>query len=63
MLNHLNERNSIDFVIDCIGCQNQALFLCLFDRHCPYVLEAITALAEMGASAKDIISLFPQVCW
>ncbi|KAK4586830.1 hypothetical protein RGQ29_023838 [Quercus rubra] len=29
-------------------------------RHCPYVLEAITALAEMGASAKDIISLFPQ---
>lgn len=46
-----------------IGCQNQALFLCLFDRHCPYVLEAITALAEMGASAKDIISLFPQVCW
>lgn len=29
-------------------------------RHCPFVLEAITALAEMGASAKDIISLFPQ---
>ncbi|KAL5712896.1 Anaphase-promoting complex subunit 7 [Ranunculus cassubicifolius] len=29
-------------------------------RHCPYVLEAITALAELGVSAKDIISLFPQ---
>ncbi|KNA02625.1 hypothetical protein SOVF_216940, partial [Spinacia oleracea] len=27
---------------------------------CPYVLEAITAMAELGASAKDIISLFPQ---
>ncbi|KAK8510870.1 hypothetical protein V6N13_091317 [Hibiscus sabdariffa] len=29
-------------------------------RQCPYVIEAITALAELGASAKDIISLFPQ---
>ncbi|KAK9671852.1 hypothetical protein RND81_12G058800 [Saponaria officinalis] len=29
-------------------------------RHCPYVLEAITALAELGASVKEIISLFPQ---
>ncbi|XP_062174970.1 anaphase-promoting complex subunit 7 [Alnus glutinosa] len=29
-------------------------------RHCPYVLEAITALAELGATVKDIISLFPQ---
>lgn len=29
-------------------------------RHCPYVLEAITALAELGSTAKDIISLFPQ---
>ena len=26
-----------------------------------FVLEAITALAEMGATAKDIILLFPQV--
>lgn len=29
-------------------------------RHCPYILEAITALAELGASPKEIISLFPQ---
>ncbi|XVE65654.1 hypothetical protein DITRI_Ditri08aG0017400 [Diplodiscus trichospermus] len=29
-------------------------------RQCPYVFEAIIALAELGASAKDIISLFPQ---
>ncbi|KAG4971256.1 hypothetical protein JHK85_037677 [Glycine max] len=29
-------------------------------RHCPYVLEAITALAELGSTAKDIISLIPQ---
>lgn len=36
---------------------------CLFDRHCPFVMEAITALAELGSTAKDIISLFPQVCW
>lgn len=34
----------------------------LFDRHCPYVLDAIIALAELGATFKDIISLFPQVC-
>ena len=33
-----------------------------FDRHCPYVLEAIVALAELGVAAKDIISLIPQVC-
>ncbi|CAI9118746.1 OLC1v1020350C1 [Oldenlandia corymbosa var. corymbosa] len=29
-------------------------------RQCPYIIEAITALAEMGTAAKDIISLFPQ---
>ncbi|KAG7026293.1 Anaphase-promoting complex subunit 7 [Cucurbita argyrosperma subsp. argyrosperma] len=29
-------------------------------RHCPYVFEAIIALAELGVAAKDIISLFPQ---
>ncbi|KAJ7955055.1 anaphase-promoting complex subunit 7 [Quillaja saponaria] len=29
-------------------------------RHCPFVIEAITALAALGATAKDIISLFPQ---
>ncbi|VFQ64668.1 unnamed protein product [Cuscuta campestris] len=29
-------------------------------RHCPYIMEAITALAELGVAAKDIISLFPQ---
>uniref|UniRef100_A0A2N9J0J6 Anaphase-promoting complex subunit 7 n=1 Tax=Fagus sylvatica TaxID=28930 RepID=A0A2N9J0J6_FAGSY len=37
-----------------ISCYKECL------RHCPFVLEAITALAEMGATAKDIISLFPQ---
>ncbi|OIV95789.1 hypothetical protein TanjilG_20239 [Lupinus angustifolius] len=32
-----------------------------FDRgHCPYALEAVVALAELGSTAKDIISLFPQ---
>ncbi|KAK2992018.1 hypothetical protein RJ640_014879 [Escallonia rubra] len=29
-------------------------------RHCPYIIEAINALAELGVMAKDIISLFPQ---
>ncbi|KAJ8573841.1 hypothetical protein K7X08_010352 [Anisodus acutangulus] len=29
-------------------------------RHCPYIIEAIIALAELGVAAKDIISLFPQ---
>ncbi|XP_071730439.1 anaphase-promoting complex subunit 7-like [Rutidosis leptorrhynchoides] len=29
-------------------------------RQCPFVLEAITSLAELGVLAKDIISLFPQ---
>ncbi|CAK9159746.1 unnamed protein product [Ilex paraguariensis] len=29
-------------------------------RHCPYIIEAITGLAELGVLAKDIISLFPQ---
>ncbi|CAL5395644.1 unnamed protein product [Camellia sinensis] len=29
-------------------------------RHCPYVIEAIIALAELGVASKDIISLFPQ---
>ncbi|MQL79986.1 hypothetical protein Taro_012435 [Colocasia esculenta] len=37
-----------------IGCYKDCL------RHCPYVLEAITALAEMGVPAKDILALFPQ---
>lgn len=31
-------------------------------RQCPYIIEGIIALAELGASAKDIVSLFPQVC-
>jgi len=30
-------------------------------RQCPYVLEAIIGLAELGATAKDIISAFTQV--
>ncbi|KAL5541811.1 hypothetical protein UlMin_009521 [Ulmus minor] len=29
-------------------------------RQCPYVIEAINALAELGVGVKDIISLFPQ---
>lgn len=37
-----------------IACYKESL------RHCPYVLEAITALAELGASAKEIITLLPQ---
>ncbi|KAF4355218.1 hypothetical protein F8388_012993 [Cannabis sativa] len=34
--------------------------LCRFDRQCPYVIEAVTALAELGVSAKEIVSLSPQ---
>jgi hypothetical protein len=30
-------------------------------RQCPYIFEAITALAEMGLSAKEFSLLFPQV--
>ncbi|KAF7145266.1 hypothetical protein RHSIM_Rhsim04G0218200 [Rhododendron simsii] len=37
-----------------IACYKESL------RHCHYVIEAITALAELGVPAKDIISLFPQ---
>ncbi|KAG6428114.1 hypothetical protein SASPL_112363 [Salvia splendens] len=37
-----------------IGCFKECL------RNCPYIFEAIIALAELGVSAKDIISLFPQ---
>ncbi|ERN16912.1 hypothetical protein AMTRI_Chr02g264590 [Amborella trichopoda] len=29
-------------------------------RTCPYVLEAIVGLADLGVSAKEILSLFPQ---
>ncbi|KAK9084140.1 hypothetical protein Scep_030611 [Stephania cephalantha] len=41
---------------------NRSAISCLKDclRHSPYILEAITALAELGVSAKEIISLFPQ---
>ncbi|PIA44505.1 hypothetical protein AQUCO_01700244v1 [Aquilegia coerulea] len=41
---------------------NRSAIACYKDclRHCPYILEAITALAELGVSSKDIISLFPQ---
>ncbi|PON80299.1 N-terminal acetyltransferase A, auxiliary subunit [Parasponia andersonii] len=37
-----------------ITCYKESL------RQCPYVIEAITALAELGVSAKDIVSLSPQ---
>ncbi|XP_077232624.1 anaphase-promoting complex subunit 7-like isoform X3 [Tasmannia lanceolata] len=45
-----------------ISRHNRVAIACYKDclRHCPYILEAITALAELGVSAKDIISLFPQ---
>ena len=38
-------------------------FGCIFGRHCPFVIEAIVALAELGVAAKDVISLFSQVCY
>ncbi|KAI8000670.1 Anaphase-promoting complex subunit 7 [Camellia lanceoleosa] len=38
-----------------IACYKECL------RHCPYVIEAIIALAELGVALKDIISLFPQM--
>uniref|UniRef100_A0A803N9L7 Anaphase-promoting complex subunit 7 n=1 Tax=Chenopodium quinoa TaxID=63459 RepID=A0A803N9L7_CHEQI len=37
-----------------VNCYKECL------RHCPYALEAITAMAELGSSAKEIISLLPQ---
>ncbi|XP_057546258.1 anaphase-promoting complex subunit 7 [Amaranthus tricolor] len=37
-----------------VSCYKECL------RQCPYLFEAITALAELGASAKEIISLLPQ---
>ncbi|KVH91532.1 Tetratricopeptide-like helical, partial [Cynara cardunculus var. scolymus] len=37
-----------------IACYKECL------RHCPYIIEAITALAELGVQAKDIFSLLPQ---
>ncbi|XP_007222910.1 anaphase-promoting complex subunit 7 [Prunus persica] len=42
--------------------QNRAAVSCFKEclRHCPYVIEAIVALAELGVAAKDIISLIPQ---
>ncbi|CAL5394698.1 unnamed protein product [Camellia sinensis] len=40
-----------------IACYKECL------RHFPYVVEAIIALAELGVASKDIISLFPKVCW
>uniref|UniRef100_A0A2P2KKU8 Anaphase-promoting complex subunit 7 n=1 Tax=Rhizophora mucronata TaxID=61149 RepID=A0A2P2KKU8_RHIMU len=38
-----------------IACYKECL------RHCPYVIEAIIALAELGVTAKDIISCFSQI--
>ncbi|CAA6663460.1 unnamed protein product [Spirodela intermedia] len=45
-----------------ISRHNRASIACYRDciRQCPYVLEAISALAELGVSAKDILALFPQ---
>lgn len=45
-----------------ISRHNRAAVSCYKDclRHCPYVLEAITGLAELGVSCKEILALFPQ---
>ncbi|WOL16460.1 anaphase-promoting complex subunit 7 isoform X3 [Canna indica] len=45
-----------------ISRHNRSAIACYKDclRNCPYVLEAITALAELGVSSKEILSLFPQ---
>lgn len=53
---------SLSYGILLFAFKIRVLYSCLFDRHCPFVIEAITALAELGSTAKDIISLFPQVC-
>lgn len=37
-----------------VGCYKECL------RQCPFIIEAVIALAELGVAAKDIISLFPQ---
>nr|CAD1843506.1 unnamed protein product [Ananas comosus var. bracteatus] len=41
---------------------NRASIACYKDclRHCPYILEAVTALAELGVSSKEILLLFSQ---
>nr|XP_018682116.1 PREDICTED: anaphase-promoting complex subunit 7 isoform X1 [Musa acuminata subsp. malaccensis] len=46
-----------------ISRHNRSAIACYKDclRNCPYVLEAITALAELGVSSKEVSSLFPQV--
>ncbi|CAD5172316.1 unnamed protein product [Musa acuminata subsp. malaccensis] len=45
-----------------ISRHNRSAIACYKDclRNCPYVLEAITALAELGVSSKEVSSLFPQ---
>ncbi|KAJ0980686.1 hypothetical protein J5N97_008941 [Dioscorea zingiberensis] len=45
-----------------ISRHNRAAVVCYKEclRQCPYVLEAVAALAELGVSSKEIISLFPQ---
>ncbi|XP_039127397.1 anaphase-promoting complex subunit 7 [Dioscorea cayenensis subsp. rotundata] len=45
-----------------ISRHNRAAVVCYKEclRQCPYVLEAIAALAELGVTSKEIISLFPQ---
>ncbi|XP_008804571.2 anaphase-promoting complex subunit 7 isoform X2 [Phoenix dactylifera] len=45
-----------------ISRHNRSAIACYKDclRHSPYILEAITALAELGISSKEILSLFPQ---
>lgn len=45
-----------------ISRHNRSAIACYKDclRNCPYVLEAVTALAELGVSSKEILSLFPQ---
>ncbi|XP_020113752.1 anaphase-promoting complex subunit 7 isoform X2 [Ananas comosus] len=45
-----------------VSRNNRASIACYKDclRHCPYILEAVTALAELGVSSKEILLLFSQ---
>ncbi|KAG8370003.1 hypothetical protein BUALT_Bualt14G0072400 [Buddleja alternifolia] len=68
--NSRHTRAAIGCLKECLRCGTTTLkrhlthsnnnFTLDVDRNCPYIMEAIIALAELGISAKDIVSLFPQ---
>nr|GMD63012.1 anaphase-promoting complex subunit 7 [Ipomoea batatas] len=63
--NSRHTRASVTCYKECLRKPSNAIVLGItlvlaVGRHCPYIIEAITALAELGVAAKDIISLFPQ---